>query len=125
MTDAVLAAEVSPARQLNGRRVLFAVLVTGTMALILGLAVAALSANGLDALDVLLLMLFAVTLPWTAIGFWNAAIGFLVMRFARDPVAAVFPAAGRVRDDFPVTISTALLMCIRNEPPARVLRNLA
>ena len=28
-----------------------------------------------------LLVLFAVTLPWSVIGFWNAAIGFLIMRF--------------------------------------------
>ena len=55
----------------------------------------ALSAGGLDALDIAILVLFAVTLPWTVIGFWNALIGFLVMRFARDPVAAVFPAVGR------------------------------
>ena len=124
MTDAVLAADVAPARDLNGRRVLFGVLVVATIALLLALARAALSANGFDALDVLLLVLFAITLPWTVIGFWNAAIGFLVMRFSRDPVAAVFPAAGKVRDDAPVTVSVALLMCIRNEPPARVLRNL-
>jgi membrane glycosyltransferase len=125
MTNLLLAADVAPARVLNGRRVLFGALVVVTIVGLLGLAAAALSAGGLDALDVLLLTLFAATLPWTVIGFWNAAIGFLVMRFSRDPVAAVFPAAGRVRDDAPVTVSVALLMCIRNEPPARVLRNLA
>ena len=29
-----------------------------------------------------LLALFALTLPWMVIGFWNAVIGFLIMRFA-------------------------------------------
>ena len=124
MTDLLLAADVAPTRRLNGRRVLFGVLVIAAIGGLLGLATAALSAGGVDGLDVLLLMLFAVTLPWTVIGFWNAAIGFLVMRFARDPVAAVFPAAGQVREDVPVAVSTAVLMCIRNETPTRVLRNL-
>ncbi len=125
MTDLLLAADVAPAHGLTGRRALFGVLVIATMAGVLALAAATLSAGGLDGLDVVLLALLAVTLPWTSIGFWNAAIGFLVMRFARDPVAAVFPAAGRERDDAPVALSVALLMCIRNEAPARVLRNLA
>ena len=125
MTDAVLAADVSPARRLDGRRVLFAMLALATPAGLLALAAATLSIGGIDGHDMLLLVLFAVTLPWMVIGFWNAAIGFVVMRLARDPVAAVFPAAGKVSDDTPVTISVALLMCIRNEPPARVLRNLS
>src|SRR5260221_802082 len=47
------------------------------------------------------------------------------MRFARDRVAAVAPIAGRVRGDEPITASTAILVCIRNEPPARVIRCLA
>ena len=46
---------------------------------------------------VLFLALFAVTLPWSVIGFWNATIGFLLMTGARDPVAAVNPMARRIR----------------------------
>ena len=70
------------------------------------------------------LVLFAVTLPWSVIGFWNAVIGFLIMRFCRDPAAAVNPLAARIRGDEPVTSSTAILMCIRNESPEQVVRNL-
>jgi membrane glycosyltransferase len=51
--------------------------------------------------------------------FLNATIGLLIMRFARDPVAAVTPVAGRVRGDEPITASTAILLCIRNEPTER------
>ena len=58
------------------------------------------------------------------IGFWNATIGLLIMRFARDPVATVTPVAARVRGDEPITASTAILLCIRNEPPDRVVRHL-
>ena len=69
-------------------------------------------------------MLFAVTLPWMVVGFWNAVIGFLIMRFAADPIAAVMPMAARIRGDEPITASTAILLCIRNELPERVIRNL-
>jgi membrane glycosyltransferase len=101
---------------------LFFLLIGGTMAALLWLAATALSAGGFGLLDVILLSLFAVTIPWFAIGFWNATIGLVIMRFARDPVAAVLPVAARVRGDEPITASTAILLCIRNEPPERVAR---
>jgi membrane glycosyltransferase len=110
---------------ITGRRALFAALVIATIAAVMWLAAVALSADGLGPLDVVLLALFLVTLPWTVIGFWNAAIGFVILRFARNPVATVTPAAARVRGDEPITGSVALLACIRNEDPARVIRNLA
>src|SRR3989442_6388857 len=95
-----------------------------TMAGLIWLAVIALSPGGFGAVDLVLVVLFAVTLPWYVIGFWNATIGLLIMRFARDPVAAVMPVASRVRGDEPITASTAVLLCIRNEPPERVVRML-
>jgi membrane glycosyltransferase len=113
------------ASSLTGRRFVFAGLVLATTLLLMGLATHALAADGLDALDVVLLALFLVTLPWTVIGFWNAAIGFVIMRFARNPAAVVTPAAARIRGDEAITASVALMACIRNEPPVRVIRNLA
>jgi membrane glycosyltransferase len=107
-----------------GRRVLFVVLFAATMAGSLALAALALAPGGFGILDITLLALFAVTLPWTVAGFWNAVIGFLIMRFSADPVAAVMPAAARIRGDEPVTASTAILLCIRNELPERMIRNL-
>ena len=95
------------------------------MAGLIWLAVFALSPGGFGVVDLVLVLLFAVTLPWYVIGFWNATIGFLIMRFARDPVAVVTPAVGRVRGDEPIVASTAIAMCIRNELPERVLRHLA
>ena len=106
------------------RRVLFSVIVAATMAGLVWLLAVALSVGGLDAVDITLLLLFAVTLPWTVIGFWNATIGFVIMRFARDPIATVTPAAARITGNEPITASTAILVCIRNEAPARVIRNL-
>jgi membrane glycosyltransferase len=63
-------------------------------------------------------------MPWSVIGFWNATIGFFIMRFARDPIATVLPATARVRGDEPITASTAITIFVRNEPPDRVIRNL-
>ena len=104
------------------RRALFAVLVVGTICGILGLACVAVPPRTYGA--VAFLLLFAITLPWTVIGFWNAAIGLVIMRSARDPVAAVNPMAASVRGDEPITASTAILMCVRNENPRKVVRNL-
>ncbi len=75
-----------------GRRVLFAGLFATTMAGSLALAALALAPGGFGVIDMTLLALFAVTLPWMVAGFWNAVIGFLIMRFSADPIAAVMPA---------------------------------
>ena len=117
--DSGICAAAAPAAW---RPLLFFLLVGSTMAGLLWLAATALSADGFGVLDLVLVSLFAITQPWYVIGFWNAAIGLLIMRFARDPIAAVLPVAARVGGDEPITASTAILLCIRNEPPERVAR---
>jgi membrane glycosyltransferase len=107
-----------------GRRALFAGLFAATTAGSLALAALALAPGGLGVIDITLLALFAVTLPWMVAGFWNAVIGFLIMRFSADPIAAVMPAVARIRGDEPVTAFTAILLCTRNELPERMIRNL-
>jgi len=109
---------------MTGRRVLFVVLFAATMAGSLALAALALSPGGIGLIDIVLLVLFAATLPWMVAGFWNAMIGFLIMRFSADPIAAVVPIAGQVCGDEPLAASTAILLCIRNELPDRMIRNL-
>src|SRR5262249_49375515 len=113
-----------PAALSTWRPVLVFLSVGLTMAGLIWLAVIALSPGGFGAVDVVLVVLFAVTLPWYVIGFWNATIGLLIMRFARDPVAAVMPCGAGVGGAEPITASTAVLLCIRNEPPERVVRML-
>jgi membrane glycosyltransferase len=83
----------------------------------------ALTAGGFTRLDFILVVLFAITLPWSVIGFWNATIGLFIMRSA-DPVAAVTPVSARVRGDEPITAKTAILWCVRNEGTERVIRNI-
>jgi membrane glycosyltransferase len=117
-------ARAAPPGLLTRRRLLFCALVGASITGLIGLLAVALSAGGLDAVDLVLVVLFAVTLPWSVIGFWNATIGLLIMRFARDPVAVVTPAAARVRGDEPIIASTAILVCIRNEPPERIVSHL-
>jgi membrane glycosyltransferase len=118
------AVEVDAGIDLAIRRMLFAILFAVTMAGSLALAALALSPGGLDLIDCALLLLFAVTLPWMVAGFWNAVIGFLIMRFTADPIAAVIPMAAQIRGDEPVMASTAILLCIRNELPERMIRNI-
>jgi membrane glycosyltransferase len=110
--------------ELFGRRVLFAALFAATMAGSLALAALALAPGGYGIVDITLLALFSVTLPWMVAGFWNAVIGLLIVRLCADSVAAVMPMAARIRGDEPVTASTAILLCIRNELPERMIRNL-
>ncbi len=107
---------------LTRRRALFAVLVALTMAAVLWLAAVAVPPHSAGAIS--FLVLFTITLPWSVIGFWNAVIGFLLMRLCRDPAATVNPLAASIRGDEPITASTAILMCIRNESPDPVTRNL-
>jgi membrane glycosyltransferase len=102
----------------------FAAIVLATIAALIWLAARTLAPGGLGLVDVVLIALFAVTLPWTVIGFWNAMVGLFVMLFADDPAAAVLPAAARLAGDESITSSTAILLCIRNERPDRILRNL-
>ena len=90
------------------RRALFATLSVATICATVALAVLALRPGGIGVLDIALLALFVVTLPWIVIGFWNAVIGFIIMRCAADPTAAVFPASARVAGSAPITLSTAL-----------------
>jgi membrane glycosyltransferase len=110
------------ARTLTRRRAMFAFVVAATMAGLLWLASIAVPPRSLGA--ILFIALFAIGLPWTVVGFCNAAIGFIVMRLCRDPVATVNPLAKNSRGDEPLTASTAILMCIRNESPDQVIRNL-
>ncbi len=109
---------------MTGRRILFACLVTGTMIGMLWLMTQALSVNGLGLGDIALLVLFFFTLPWMATGFWNSTIGFLIWRVAREPLATVIPMAANMDPATPITSSTAILLCVRNESPERIQRNL-
>jgi membrane glycosyltransferase len=106
------------------RRILFFSLSLTTAFFMLWLLHSTLADNTPNLLYGLLMVLFAMTLPWMVVGFWNAIIGLILCQFFKDPTSLVFPAAALTHQDQPLTSSTALLLCIRNELPERLVRNL-
>lgn len=106
------------------RRVLYVLLVLMTVAAYVWLMVLALPAASMTWVEWLMVIAFTGVLPWTVIGFWNATIGLLIDLLSRDPLRVVNEAAADTPDDLPLTESTALLLCIRNEVPDRLVRNL-
>jgi membrane glycosyltransferase len=115
-------ASLNGASSLARRRALVAVIAGATIGAVLWLAATVVPPRSASAIA--FLVLFAATLPWSTIGFWNASIGFLIGCFSRDPVATVNPMAADIRGDQPITALTAILVCIRNENPSQVIRNL-
>ncbi|MEP3279755.1 MAG: glucans biosynthesis glucosyltransferase MdoH [Stappiaceae bacterium] len=108
----------------SNRRWLFAGLVVLSVLGLISLMMATLASQGLSIAELFMIGFFAITLPWLVIGFWNAILGLLLMRFAKDPVAAVNPMVSALDADLPIKASTAILSCIRNEDTATVSRNL-
>jgi membrane glycosyltransferase len=106
------------------RRVLFGAL---NLATLVGLAwwfVTILAADGFGVIDFLLLVTFLIYAPWVVIGFWNSAIGVLVLHLSRDPLKSVVPPVARARPDDPIFIGVAVTMTVRNEDPARAFLRL-
>ncbi len=106
------------------RRWIFAllVLVTGTgLIILMGLA---LGGGGFGLLDAVMLALFALTVPWTVVGFWNACFGLALMWLHRTPLAAVAPFAVATPAS-PIHSRFALLACLRNEDTAPLAPALA
>jgi len=106
------------------RRVIFFVLSIVTALLMLYLVHQTLAVTIPLVVRIIILGLFALTLPWMVVGFWNAIIGLLICQCVKDPIAFILPKNMQVSDTSPITHSTAILLCIRNESPARLIRNL-
>jgi len=106
------------------RRTIFFSLSLTTAVFMLWLMDSTLSGNIPHLLRAFLMALFAMTLPWMVVGFWNAIIGLILCQFSKNPAGLVFPNAAGSSQDAPLTSSTAILLCIRNEFPERLVRNL-
>ena len=102
---------------LRWRRTGFAVAVSATAAGLLWLMANTLFVSGVDAIGLLMLLAFAVTLPWTAIGFWNAAIGLGLMVCSRDAAGLVAPHLHAGGPAQPIDSSTALLSASATKTP--------
>ncbi len=111
-------------KTLTVRRAIFSVLLFASFLGLATLMYVTLSPGGHSPLDLFILVCFLITLPWTIIGFWNAVIGLAVMRLTKDPIAAVCPIATG-NTDTPITCSTALLSCVRDEDVEALETNLS
>jgi len=96
---------------------LFEHLAVCLLALVLG-------SDGWTGLDIGIFAAFSLSAPWTVMGFWNALIGFWLLHFVKDPVAAVSPFAELEAEDQPLVLRTAILMTLRNEDPSRAFLRL-
>ncbi|MGK7863510.1 glucans biosynthesis glucosyltransferase MdoH [Falsiroseomonas sp. E2-1-a4] len=102
------------------RRALFGLLVAALAALLLVLLLRALLPGGLSALEWAILACIGLTTPWAALSAANALVGLVILLRAPDPAAAVLPALARAKAGPPAS-TTALLVCLRNEPMEAVL----
>jgi membrane glycosyltransferase len=122
----------APFRPAMGRRrSLFFALVGLSIAALAALFVRALLPGGLGWLELVLALLFTLTLPWLVIGFWNSVIGFLVLAADRGRLDRILPIA---RPDLapdlapgrapPIASRTAIVVPIHEEDPEQVFLHL-
>jgi len=126
MPEAPLAAHVPaalhPSAGLLGRRLAFGAACGIAAALLLGLGVATLGADGWSGLDVALFALLVAASPWPILCAANAAIGFVLLLGSKDPLKAVFPIAAQTRSaPRPIRSRSAILVAVRSEDPHAVL----
>ena len=101
--------------RLRARRWLVLVLNLGSMAGLAWVMTHVLGSRGWSAPTLTFLIIYLIGLPWTLLGFWNSAIGFVILRLVRDPVGYTNPALRVTPADSPITTRTAICLCVRNE----------
>ena len=100
---------------LAGRRLLVVVLNVASwvcLALIMSRVV---GSGGWSWLQVLIMVLFLAGLPWTLMGFWNAAIGFVILRLVGDAARYTNPCLRNTPTDSAITARTAICVPVRHE----------
>ncbi|MBX9927151.1 MAG: glucans biosynthesis glucosyltransferase MdoH [Hyphomicrobiaceae bacterium] len=95
-----------------------------TYVVMLAVAAHVMSAGGWTVIGAIMFACFAVGTPWTVLGFWNAVIGLWLLHGGRNAIAEVAPFMAAGDEPTPITTSTAILMTLRNEDPARAIRRL-
>ncbi len=104
----------------------WSVLILNVLTYVVMIAVAAVILNhgGWTLVDCFMLVAFAIGLPWTILGFWNALIGLSLLHGCRKPMAAVAPFAEAGDQNESLTVQTAVIMTVRNEDAARAVGRL-
>ena len=113
----ILAPELDDAK-LPARRILVVVLNLLSMAALAWAMSRVLGGRGWSVATIAFMTIYLIGLPWTLLGFWNSAIGFVILRLARDPVGYTNPAIRRTPADSPIAARTAVCLCVRNEDVA-------
>ncbi len=105
------------------RRLCLFTLVLLTTLVAMGLLTSVFETNGLTALELSLLLLYAILFSWICFSFWTALVGFFVLFTQRDRCQI----SASIRDipaKTPLQSRTALVMPIYNEDPQRVFAGL-
>ena len=103
------------------RRLLVVLLNAATIAGLTAMMWTLLGTSGWTVPEVGMLIAFMVTLPWLSIGFWNATIGFMIARLAKDTAVYVNPAWRDSAGNAAIFLRTALAVAVRNEDPHAVI----
>ncbi|MBW4022236.1 MAG: glucans biosynthesis glucosyltransferase MdoH [Proteobacteria bacterium] len=115
----------APGERLGARRALVLVLNLGSW-IGLGLVMAhVIGGQGWTPASIAIMALFLIGLPWTLLAFWNAVIGFVILRGTRDPASYTNVALRATVPDAPISRRTAICIAIRHEDVERVATRLA
>ncbi len=109
---------------LGRRRMLVVALNLATWIALLAWAASILAAGGWSLLDGVLFVCVVLGTPWTVVGFWNAVIGLTMLHVRTNGLGEVAPYLGARTVTDPIGLSTAILMTLRNEDPARAILRL-
>ncbi|MDB5725751.1 MAG: glucan biosynthesis glucosyltransferase [Novosphingobium sp.] len=111
-------------RRLARRRRVVALLCLASMAALALAMDQLLERRGWSAAAIVFMAIYLLSLPWTLLGFWNAVIGFVILRTVRDPLSYTNPAIARTPADSPIVTRTAICLCVRNEDVAATFARL-
>jgi membrane glycosyltransferase len=79
-----------------------------------------LRANGLERIELAILLLFVFNFFWLALSFWSAFMGFVFEALRVEPITLRRCARLHPRTSVPLRTRTALVMAERHEPPDRI-----
>lgn len=79
-----------------------------------------LSANQLNTLEAIILVLFGISFSWLSLAFWSGVFGFVLQMLRIDPLS-LKSTKGLAPDNAPITTRTAVVMPVYNEDTHRVI----
>ncbi|MCI4662614.1 MAG: glucans biosynthesis glucosyltransferase MdoH [Neomegalonema sp.] len=109
---------------LAARRAFVLILNVSTLAVLLGIIASLLGTGGWTAIDIALFACVALSAPWTILGFWNAVIGFILLRSGEAGMRAAAPFMEGERESGALEKRHAIFMTLRNEDPDRAFQRL-